>query len=180
MKPADDDLLRIVANYKAEAQLGAAYPALTKREAERWLLRCRAACDEVLQALHDAPDELQTLYSGPLSREAAEMEWEISLRLAHLPRGRRRGRAESPRERLERRVAALYVRSGERITTYDPRRYVEAGGGQGKRGGGLAQLLLAAYTLAGIAHLADLTPTLRRLQRGISTYMSATPRHEIM
>jgi hypothetical protein len=160
------DVLRAVAIYQNDARI-ANSGLLTPRQAERAFRRLAAACREVLRALASLPEELQTLYSGPLYREAAQIGSEVESRLEGwrlygFPNRRRW--LSAPRVRLEARIAELYLKHGGRLSTYDPRRYVEPRGKQGKRGGRLAQVLLTTYELAKIAQPADLTPILRRLR----------------
>lgn len=171
-----DEMLRAVVAYKSEAELHRMYPEPTRRRADRALRRLRGACDEVLRAIDNLPDGI-TFYVARLRREAAEIATEAAWRIRNLEGGhalmrlsaantgtpKQQRALRGPRARLEARVARLFVANGGKPTTYDFRRYVEPRGGQGKRGGHLAKLLLTIYQLAGIGAPDDLTPVLRRL-----------------
>jgi len=155
-----EDVSRAVAAYKRDSAMEA-IPRPSRRRAERSLQRLERACHEVLVALDSLPDDLQTFYSGALAREAGEIASEAALRRHRLPKRPWGGKS---RARLEHRIAELFVQHGGRLTTYDPRRYVEPQGGEGSRGGKLALLLQTVYRLAGIPAPSDLSPVLVRLR----------------
>ena len=150
--------------------------AVTKRRAERALTRLKNACDEVLRAMSAMPEELQfpDFYAEPLFRAAAAIEHEAGWRLYGVRHGTGKTAARlrqaqtaqaDARRSLESRIGQLFEVHGWKMTTYDPRRYPEPRGGEGKRGGHLARVLLGAYRLARIAPPADLQPVLARLRR---------------
>lgn len=151
----------VVKQYKADVAMGT---AVRKRLAMRALQRLAKACDAVRRALDELPEELQTFYCGDLLRGAAEIRHEADWRLSNIRRLVDQRQDRTPRARLEARVAELYEQHGGKLSTYDPSRYVEPRGGEGKRGGGLAKVLRTVYEMAGIANSpADLQPVLRRL-----------------